>query len=151
MVARLVRLILCLLPLWLAACTTGALLPPQPAYEGGIPAADPLQGSAAQALLERAVQAREAGDHAQASRSLERAMALAPDSSWLYREAALLRSAEGDDRSAEVMLQRALRLAPADQPLYQAELWDKLAEVRRSLGHEARAEAAQAQAAKLRH
>ena len=90
MVQRLVRLTL-LAVLLLSGC---AVTPPAENAEP-VTADTELQGSPAMALLSRAEQARAQGQTGAASRYLERALTMAPNSSWLYRELALLRLEEG--------------------------------------------------------
>ncbi|HBP69900.1 MAG TPA: hypothetical protein DD717_17090, partial [Alcanivorax sp.] len=90
MVQGLVRLTL-LAVLLLSGC---AVTPPAEKAEP-VTADTELQGSPAMALLSRAEQARAQGETGAASRYLERALTMAPNSSWLYRELALLRLEEG--------------------------------------------------------
>ncbi len=108
-----------------------------------------LSGSPALALLERAGQARQQGRDAAAGRYLERALTMAPNSSWLYRELALLRLEEGDPAAAEGLARRALRLAP-DNDDYRADLWELVAAARAELNDPDGADAARARAEKLR-
>src|SRR5690606_19272411 len=99
---------LALVALLLSGCTT---MPTAEAPHAPGTADTELAGSPAQPLLVRAGQAREQGPLAAAGRYLERALTMAPDSSWLYRELALLRLQEGDPAAAEGLARRALRLA----------------------------------------
>ena len=101
MVQGLVRLTL-LAVLLLSGC---AVTPPAEKAEP-VTADTELQGSPAMALLSRAEQARAQGETGAASRYLERALTMAPNSSWLYRELALLRLEEGDGHAAEGFAQR---------------------------------------------
>ncbi len=101
------------------------------------------------ALLSRAEQARAQGQTAAASRYLERALTMAPNSSWLYRELAILRLEEGDGHAAEGFAQRALRLAP-DNDAYRAELWELVAAARAEQGDRGGADEARARAQALR-
>ncbi|WP_101675515.1 tetratricopeptide repeat protein [Alloalcanivorax mobilis] len=146
MVQGLVRLIL------LSALLTGCATRTPPA---GTPDGEPvtanteLAGSPALSLLERADQARGRGDTAAAGRYLERALNMAPDSSWLYRQLAELRLQEGDAHAAEGLALRALRLAP-DNREYQAQLWDLVATSRVNQGDSGGARDARARARDLR-
>ena len=97
----------------------------------------------------RAEQARAQGETGAASRYLERALTMAPNSSWLYRELALLRLEEGDGHAAEGFAQRALRLAP-DNDDYRAELWELVAAARAEQGDRSGADEARARAQALR-
>jgi predicted Zn-dependent protease len=146
MVQRLVRLIA--LTALLGGC---ALAPPGDQAPAGEPvtARTELAGSPALSLLERADQARSSGDTAAAGRYLERALTMAPDSSWLYRSLARLRLQEGDAHAAEGLALRALRLAPANRE-YQAGLWDLVATARTNQGDAAGARQAREQARALR-
>ena len=141
MVSRLVRLIL--LCMALAAC---ASRPPVALPELQIPAADPLLSSPAESLWHQALAARERGDLPAADRLLERAVSLAPDSSWLYREQAELRLRQGDPVAAEGLAQKALRLAP-DDSLHRAALWQLVATARLRQGNQEGARAAREKAA----
>lgn len=146
MVQRLVRLIA--LTALLGGC---ALAPPADQAPTGEPvtARTELAGSPALSLLERADQARASGDTAAAGRYLERALTMAPDSSWLYRSLAQLRLQEGDAHAAEGLALRALRLAPGNRA-YQADLWDLVATARTNQGNAAGAKQAREQARALR-
>lgn len=105
-----------------------------------------LEGSPALSLLHKAEAARQQGETAAAERYLERALNIAPDSSWLYKTLADLRLFEGDAHSAEGFALKALRLAP-DHPQYRAELWEMVATARERQGDKAGAEAARERAA----
>tara|TARA_B100000446_G_scaffold168941_1_gene173748 strand:+ start:2200 stop:2565 length:366 start_codon:yes stop_codon:yes gene_type:complete len=109
-----------------------------------------LEGSPAMALLQRAESARQQGQGAAAERYLERALNIAPDSSWLYRELADLRLSEGDARGAEGFALKALRLAP-DHDDYQASLWEMVATARDRQGDRDGARDARSRAAALRN
>lgn len=131
MVQGLVRLIL------LTALLGGCALTPPPGEEAAsepVTAQTELAGSPALSLLERADQARAEGDTAAAGRYLERALTMAPDSSWLYRALAELRLQEGNGHAAEGLALRALRLAP-ENPDYQADLWKLVATARTNQGN----------------
>ena len=112
-------------------------------------ASQELDGSPALSLLASAEQARQQGDSSRAERYLERALNIAPDSSWLYKELADLRLTEGDARGAEGFALKALRLAP-DHPAYQAGLWELVATARERQGDAAGAKTARERAATLR-
>lgn len=122
MVQRLFRLTL--LCLWLAGCATA---PRGPAPPLGIPENDPVLDSPALALLDEADRARQRGDAASAGRRLERALNLAPGSSWIYRRLAELRLEQGEPAAAEGFVRRALRNATATGPHYRASLHELLA------------------------
>ncbi|ERP89046.1 hypothetical protein Q670_15575 [Alcanivorax sp. P2S70] len=109
-----------------------------------------LEGSPAMALLQRAESARQQGQGAAAERYLERALNIAPDSSWLYRALADLRLSEGDARGAEGFALKALRLAP-DHDDYQASLWEMVATARERQGDRDGARDARSRAAALRN
>ncbi|MEQ3725209.1 tetratricopeptide repeat protein [Alcanivorax sp.] len=141
---RLVRLILvCAV---MAGCAVKPVMdePQQP-----MTASQELGGSPALSLLASAEQARQQGDSSRAERYLERALNIAPDSSWLYKELADLRLTEGDARGAEGFALKALRLAP-DHPAYQAGLWELVATARERQGDAAGAKTARERAATLR-
>lgn len=140
MAERLVRLILVLA--FVAGCSVRP--PEQPAF--GVPAGDSLLDSPARSLWDSAVAARERNELAAADRYLERALTLAPDSSWLYRELAELRLRQGDAAAAEGLAQKALRHAPQGQPGYQSALWRLVATARARRGDEAGAERARMEA-----
>lgn len=106
-----------------------------------------LDGSPALSLLHKAEAARQQGETAAAERYLERALNIAPDSSWLYKTLADLRLFEGDARGAEGFALKALRLAP-DYPQYRAELWEMVATARERQGNKAGADDARERAAK---
>ncbi|WP_272974706.1 tetratricopeptide repeat protein, partial [Alcanivorax jadensis] len=106
-VQRLVQLML--ISMVLAGC---AVRPPVEEPAEPMTASQELEGSPALGLLSRAEQARQQGQTSAAERYLERALNIAPDSSWLYKELAGLRLSEGDPRGAEGFALKALRLAP---------------------------------------
>ncbi len=108
-----------------------------------------LEGSPALGVLSRAEQARQQGQTSVAERYLERALNIAPDSSWLYKELAGLRLSEGDPRGAEGFALKALRLAP-DHDDYRAGLWDLVATARDRQGDKAGARQARDKAGELR-
>mgnify|MGYP003143590121 CR=1 FL=1 len=92
----------------------------------------------------------EQGQTSAAERYLERALNIAPDSSWLYKELAGLRLSEGDPRGAEGFALKALRLAP-DHDDYRAGLWDLVATARDRQGDKSGARQARSKAAALRN
>ena len=141
---RLVRL--CLLSVVMAGCAVKPVMhePQQP-----MSASQELEGSPALSLLASAEQARQQGNRSRAERYLERALNIAPDSSWLYKELADLRLTEGDARGAEGFALKALRLAP-EHPEYQAGLWELVATARDRQGDAGGAKAARERAAVLR-
>lgn len=126
-----------------------SVTPPAEQTQAPVSADTELAGSPAMSLLQRAGEAREQGRTAAAGRYLERALTMAPDSSWLYRELALLRLEEGDPAAAEGLARRALRLAP-DNDAYRADLWELVAAARAELNDPDGAEAAREQAETLR-
>lgn len=68
--------------------------------------------SAGRTLLEQGRAQRVAGDFAQASASLERALRIEPDQPAVWLELGQLRFDEGDYSQAEQMARKALSLAP---------------------------------------
>lgn len=110
-----------------------------------LPKQDTLNDSPAMSLWESGVAARENNNVAAASRYFERALSLAPDSSWLYRELAELRLRQGDDAAAEGLARKALRYAPSD-PAYQSVLWQLVATARQRQDNESGAERARREA-----
>ncbi|EKF75331.1 hypothetical protein A11A3_03204 [Alcanivorax hongdengensis A-11-3] len=144
MVQGLVRLTL--LAALLAGC---AMQPVQEETQAPVTAEQQLQGSPALSLYEHARQARSQGNNSAAERYLERALTMAPDASWLYRELADLHLSEGDARGAEGFALRALRLAP-DNDAYRAGLWELVATARSRQGDEQGARAARDNADRLR-
>lgn len=92
--------------------------------------------SPAYGLLQDARAARAEGNHAAASRYLERALNVAQpaEAAVVYRELGELRLAEGENRSAEGIFMRALRDAPANNG-WKAELWEKIEAVRKAQGN----------------
>lgn len=107
-----------------------------------------LADSPAQGLWRKARVSREADQLAAAERYLERALAIDPNSSWLYRELADLRLAQGDAAGAEGLALRAQRLAP-DNAAYRAGVWELIAVAREQQGKSAAAEQARARAKAL--
>lgn len=92
-VKRLIQLVL--ISVVLAGCAVRPAVeePAEP-----MTASQELEGSPALGLLNRAEQARQQGQTSVAERYLERALNIAPDSSWLYKELAGLRLSGGDPR-----------------------------------------------------
>lgn len=148
MVQGLFRLIpLAVLCLWLAGC---ASRPQGPAPALDIPAEDPVRDTPALALLQEAAAARQRGDTSAAGRHLERALSLAPGSSWVYRQLAELRLQQGEARAAEGFIRRALRHATSGDPFYRASLYELLAVSLARQGNVEAAQAAREQAAAIR-
>lgn len=145
MVQGLVQLIV--LTLALVGCS---VTPPEAQPETGMPADDPLTDSPARSLVRQAELALEQGRSADAGEKLERALAMVPGSSWLYRLLAKQRLRRDDATGAEGFVRRALRHAPADQPYYKAALRDLLAIALARQGKQAPAERARARAKSLR-
>ena len=146
MVQRLVQVIL------LTALVTGCAVAPStaPTEQAPMTAEQELApGSPAMELYQHARQARQQGNRAAAGRYLERALTMAPDSSWLYRELADLHLSDGDARGAEGFALRALRLSP-DNNAYRAGLWEMVATARAREGDQAGANSARQQADQLR-
>ncbi|MGB1466449.1 MAG: tetratricopeptide repeat protein [Alcanivorax nanhaiticus] len=127
---------------WLTGCAVS--VPDAPTEP--MTASVELEGSPALSLLQRAETARQQGETAAAERYLERALNIAPDSSWLYKSLADLRLFEGDARSAEGFALKALRLAP-DHPQYRADLWELVATARERQGDKTGADEARQHAA----
>ncbi|MED5388915.1 MAG: tetratricopeptide repeat protein [Pseudomonadota bacterium] len=142
---KLVRLVL--ISAVLAGC---AVRPPVEEPAEPMTASQELEGSPALGLLSRAEQARQDGRTAAAERYLERALGIAPDSSWLYKELAGLRLSEGDPRGAEGFALKALRLAP-DHDAYRAGLWELVATARDRQGDKSGARQARDNARELRN
>lgn len=111
------------LVLWLGACANRLQL--HPAL--GVPATDALHGTPAQSLLASADSSASAGHEQAASLYLERAIRLAPNSSWLYKKMADLRLGAGDARAAEGFARHALGNATAADKRYRASLYELLA------------------------
>ena len=147
MVQGLVRLILLAVMAGLAGCSTAPSGPPP---ELAMPADDPLAGSPAMSLVCGAESALQQGRPADAGEKLERALAMVPDSSWLYRLLAEQRLRRDDAAGAEGFARRALRHAPPDQPYYQAALRELLATALARQGQRAAAKDARARAKALR-
>ena len=143
-VKRLIQLVL--ISVVLAGCAVRPAVeePAEP-----MTASQELEGSPALGLLSRAEQARQQGQTSVAERYLERALNIAPDSSWLYKELAGLRLSEGDPRGAEGFALKALRLAP-DHYNYRAGWWDLVATARDRQGDKAGARQARDKAGELR-
>lgn len=127
----------------LAGC---AVRGPETAPTEPMTASVELEGSPAMSLLQRADAARQQGETTAAERYLERALNIAPDSSWLYMTLADLRLFEGDARGAEGFALKALRLAP-DYPQYRADLWEMVATARERQGNKSGADEARRHAA----
>ena len=144
-IQRLVQLML--ISMVLAGC---AVRPPVEEPAEPMTASQELEGSPALGLLSRAEQARQQGQTSAAERYRERALNIAPDSSWLYKELAGLRLSEGDPRGAEGFALKALRLAP-DHDDYRAGLWDLVATARDRQGDKSGARQARSKAAELRN
>ncbi len=144
MVQGLVRLIV--LTALLSGC---ALAPTGQQNAQPVSAETELSGSPALSLLQHADQARSQGDLAAAGRYLERALGMAPNSSWLYQSLARLRLQQGDAHGAEGLALRALRLAP-DNNDYRADLWELIATCRARQGNQNGADQARQQAEQLR-
>lgn len=124
------RMLALLAVLLLAACARQSVLVDAldtPAQALDVPAGDALMNTPAASLLVRADEAFSQGNVPSASRYLERAIQIAPRSSWLYKRMAELRLDDGDGYAAEGFVRHAMRNAPADQPVYQASLWRLLA------------------------
>ncbi|MDX1803989.1 MAG: tetratricopeptide repeat protein [Alcanivorax sp.] len=146
MVQRLVQVTL------LAALMAGCAMAPSTAPTPQAPMTveqELAPGSPAMELYQHARQARQQGNQGAAGRYLERALTMAPDSSWLYRELADLHLSQGDARGAEGFALRALRLAP-DNTAYRAGLWEMVATARARQGNQAGADNARAHAEQLR-
>ncbi len=144
MVSQLVRLVVITLlaAALLAGCGTR---PVEPEPEPVTLAKDSPAGS----LLERAREARQAGELHAAGRYLERALGLQPGAPALYRELVELRLQEGRPEAAEGLALRALRRAP-ENPRWQSEIWDLIAEARARQGRTAEAMEARQRARELR-
>lgn len=122
---------------------------PTPPSVNQAPVDDALYGTAAESLLASATGARKEGRSQAASLYLERAIRIAPGSSWLYKEMAELRLDEGDAGGAEGFVHHALRNAPNDNESYRAALWSLLATCLTRQGKQEKAGAAEAKAKSL--
>lgn len=147
MVQGLVRLIMLAVMAGLAGCSTAPSGPPP---ELAMPTGDPLAGSPAMSLVREAESALQQGRPADAGEKLERALAMVPDSSWLYRLLAEQRLRRNDAAGAEGFARRALRHAPPEQPYYEAALRELLATALARQGQQAAAEDLRARAKALR-
>lgn len=145
MVQGLVRLTL--LALLLAGCATRT---PEPPPQLRMPPGDPLADSPAMTLVQEAQAALQRSEVATAGERLERALAMVPGSSWLYRLLAEQRLRAGDAAAAEGFARRALRHAPSESPYYRAALRELLATTLARQGDQAAAQAARARARSLR-
>lgn len=130
----------------LAGC---ALAPSSSQNNRPVTAQTELAGSPALSLLHNAQQAEARGDLPAAGRYLERALGVAPDSSWLYQELAHLRLQQGDGHAAEGLALHALQLAP-DNNDYRADLWVLVAACRAQQGDQKGADEARQKADQLR-
>ncbi len=152
MVQRLVRQLgwsVLLATLLLSGCSS--LQQPTPTTFHGapqVPANDSLIGTPAEVLLASADKAMANGNTQAAGRYLERAIALAPGSSWLYRQMSKVRLQEGNARVAEGFVRHALRNAPSDAG-YRAGLYRLLATCLVQQGEAAKADAALVKAREL--
>ena len=81
------------------------------------PDVSPGMSTAGQALLEQGRAQRRAGNFAQASASLERALRIEPGQPVVWLELGRLRFDEGNPAQAEQMGRKALSLAPAESPV----------------------------------
>ena len=125
-----------------SAAAPGAALPPAS-----------LQSSAAVnpavvSLLNTASAQSQAGDHARAAATLERAIAIEPNNAWLWHRLADTRLKEGRLEQAAGLAAKSNSLATADRSL-QADNWKLIAEVRRRQGDAGAAATAESQAADL--
>ena len=132
--------------LLLGACSVQPVAPPEP-----LPPVEVAEDSPAASLLALADSARARNDFSAAGRYLERALSVSRsgEATVLYRELAELRLAENEPRAAEGLALRALREAP-DHPLWQADLWDLVAEARDRQGNDTGRDSARDNAERLR-
>lgn len=105
----------------LSGCA-GALGPATPAPSsspegsggaGRVPSVIDSLSPASEALLEQSRRQRRAGEYAQASASVERAIRIEPDHPTVWLELGQLRFEQGDYPQAEQMGRKSLSLAPA--------------------------------------
>jgi len=80
---------------------------------GRVPDAGRTLSPAGTALIEESQRQRRAGQTAQASATLERALRVAPDHPAVWQELGQLRFEQGDFAQAEQMGRKALSLSPA--------------------------------------
>lgn len=99
-------------------------------------------------LLNTASAQSQAGDHARAAATLERAIAIEPNNAWLWYRLADTRANEGRLDQAAGLAAKSNALATADRSL-QAENWKLIAKVRRRQGDVGGAAAAESRAAAL--
>lgn len=119
-----------------------------PAVPSGQGAGTTAVNPAVVSLLNTASAQSNAGDHARAAATLERAIAIEPDNAWIWHRLAQTRLEEGRLEQAASLAAKSSALASADRSL-QADNWNLIAEVRRRQGDSAAAAAAQAQARAL--
>lgn len=147
--------------LLLSACAGGPFQPLNESHTGTpgvvapqslmLPAQDAVRGNAAQSLLESADKAAAVGRDQAASLYLERALRIAPGSSWLYKRMAELRLGEGRAGAAEGFARHALRNAPDDDAHYRAGLWELVAICLERQGKSTQAAEVRQTAASLMH
>lgn len=142
MAERLVRLIC------IAVLLSGCAIRPSPLPVFDMPVGDTLRDSPAQWLWQSGVSAREKSNLPAAGRYFERALAVVPDSSWLYRELAELRLRQDNPSAAEGLARKSLRYAPDDMA-YRSALWQLIATARQRQGDEDGAEKARREAEML--
>ena len=100
------------------------------------------------ALLNDANRAAGAGHHDQAAANVERALAIEPQSAWLWHRLAAIRLAQGELGQAAALAAKSNSLAAEDRRL-QADNWRLIAEVHRRRGEHTAAESAAGKAARL--
>jgi tetratricopeptide (TPR) repeat protein len=114
----------------------------------------PIQLSQAQnnpavaSLLSTANSQSQAGDHARAAATLERAIAIEPNNAWLWHYLAAARLREGRLDQAASLAAKSNSLTATDRPL-QINNWKLIAAVRRHQGDAGAAAAAESRAAAL--
>ena len=126
----------------------------EPAPSSGNAAAAPLHLAQAQSnpavasLLTTADTQSQAGEHARAAATLERAIAIEPDNAWLWHHLAAARLREGRLDQAASLAAKSNSLTASDRVL-QINNWKLIAAVRRHQGDAAGAAAAESRAAAL--
>ena len=85
--------------------------------------------AAAQAMIEKAREARQSGDLAQAAGLLERAQRMSPQAAEVYYELAAVKMAANAHAQAEQLCQKALSLA-GDDARFRADVWQRIADIR---------------------
>ncbi len=111
-----------------------------------------MESSSNPAVVELMAQADEylqAGRHAEAAATLERAQRIAPRDPRIYQQLGAVKLAQGNPAQGEQMARKSLALA-SGQTRLQADLWELIADCRRARGDAAGEDAAREEAQRLR-